>query len=355
MKNPFFVNRTYTITYAAAWILVAGIHVAVLYFASSQELIKAIIDSLVFNTLFAGIGLSLWYSIRFNDFSRGNPIDRLLNHLLIALVVLGIWLGSGYLILSGLWGENEIYHNFLNESITLRAISGFFLYSLIILIYYLYINYEDRKARIEKESTLKVQVREAEIDMLKAQINPHFLFNSLNSVSSLITTSPGQAREMIVKLSGFLRYSLENRQNGLTTLRVELENIRHYLEIEKVRFGDRLQFEIQVPDPCLEMTVPHMILQPLVENSIKHGVYESTEPVRIDLGAEQLPTGELRITVANDFDPGAPPRKGKGIGLQNTRNRLYLVYNCENCLATEMTTGRYFVYLRIPQTIPHEP
>jgi LytS/YehU family sensor histidine kinase len=199
-----------------------------------------------------------------------------------------------------------------------------------------------------------VQVKEAEIDRLKAQINPHFLFNSLNSVSSLITSQPEQAREMIVRLSGFLRYSLENRHNNLTSLRAELENIRYYLEIEKVRFGARLQFDFAVPEECLEMTIPHMILQPLVENSIKHGVYESTEPVRIELRAACGNRENLTVEISNDFDPEAPPRKGKGIGLINTRNRLYLAYNCENCLSVERTENRFTIKLSIPQTPVHE-
>ncbi|HBB93118.1 MAG TPA: histidine kinase [Bacteroidales bacterium] len=354
MKNPFLANRTYTITYSVAWILIAGIHAVVLWLASSQDLTIALTDSLLFNVLFAGIGLGLWYSIRYYDFRNSSPLDSFLNHILIALVVLGVWLGIGYLIMNNLWPENQEYHDFLDISIPWRAIAGFFLYSLIVLVYYLYINFEDRKTRIRKESTLQVQVREAEIDMLKAQINPHFLFNSLNSVSSLITSHPEQAREMIVKLSGFLRYSLESRHNGLTSLETELENIRHYLQIEKVRFGDRLLFDIRVPEPCLRLTVPHMILQPLIENSVKHGVYESTEPVRIDLAARQLEDGNLQITVANDFDPDAPPRKGKGIGLINTKNRLYLAYNCENCLTFEKTENRFMVHLTIPQQPLHE-
>jgi two-component system LytT family sensor kinase len=350
MKNPFLINRAYTLTYITAWILIAGIHAVVLWQASDLDPVYAITDSLVFNLLFAGIALGLWYSIRYYDINRAGFADRLLNHLLIAVVVLGAWLGIGYLILDNLWSEQTAYQEFLHNSLPWRLISGFFFYSIIILIYYLYINSEDRKARIQKESTLQLQVKEAEIDRLKAQINPHFLFNSLNSVSSLITGQPEQAREMLVRLSGFLRYALETRNNNLTSLQSELENIRYYLEIEKVRFGKRLLFAIDVPDECLGMTVPHMILQPLVENAIKHGVYESTEPVRIDLRASCRPGGNLNIEVSNDFDPEAPPRKGKGIGLINTRNRLFLAYNCETCLDVERAETRFTVKLNLPQT-----
>ncbi len=353
MKNPFLINRANTLAYIAAWILIAGIHAVVLWLASDQEPLTAITDSLIFNTLFAGIALGLWYSIRYYDFSRGGFADRLLNHLLIAVVVLGAWLGVGYVLLNLAGPGADAYHEFLTGSLPWRAISGFFFYSLIILIYFQYISAEDRKSRISKESALQLQVKEAEIDRLKAQINPHFLFNSLNSVSSLITSKPEQAREMIVRLSGFLRYSLESRHNNLTTLAAEIENIRYYLEIEKVRFGERLLFGLQVPEECLTMTIPHMILQPLAENAIKHGVYESTEPVRIELTAHAY--GEaLLVEMANDFDPEAPPRKGKGIGLINTKNRLFLAYNCNDCLTVERTESRFTIKMRIPQNTDHE-
>lgn len=354
MKNPFLINRTYTFTYIAAWILVSGIHAAVLWLASGLDLSVAVSDSLVFNVIFAGIALGLWYSIRYYDLNKAGFSDRLLNHLLIALIVLGVWLGISYLVLNTLWPDNPVYHSFLTGSLPWRGISGLFFYFLIIMIYYLYINSEDRKARISKESTLQLQVKEAEIDRLKAQINPHFLFNSMNSVSSLITTQPEQAREMLVRLSGFLRYALENKHNNLTSLATELENIRYYLEIEKVRFGSRLQFDFIVPEECLKMTIPHMILQPLVENSIKHGVYESTEPVKIELKASGNPDGTLAVEISNDFDPEAPPRKGKGIGLINTQNRLFLAYNCENCITVERTANRFTIKMTIPQLLNHE-
>jgi len=354
MRNPFLINRTYTITYIAAWILIAGIHATVLWLASGQELIVAVSDSLVFNVLFAGVALGLWYSIRYYDFNKSGFLEQLLNHLLIALIVLGVWLGSGYLILNGIWLDHADYHVFLVDSLTWRGLSGLSFYFLIILIYYLYMNSEDRKDRISKESSLKLQVKEAEIERLKAQINPHFLFNSLNSVSSLITSQPEQAREMLVRLSGFLRYALETRHNNITSFASEIENIRYYLEIEKARFGKRLQFDFIVPEECLKLTIPHMILQPLVENSIKHGVYESSEPVKIELKASCRGGETLMVEISNDYDPETPPRKGKGIGLINTRNRLFLAYNCENCLTVERTKNRFSIIMTIPQHLNYE-
>ncbi|MFO7615980.1 MAG: histidine kinase [Bacteroidales bacterium] len=354
MKNPFLINLTNTLAYTAAWILIAGVHAAILWRVTGMEPIPAIIDSLVYNLLFAGIGLALWYSIRYYNQERDSVTSRLLNHTLVALVVLGVWLGVGHLVLKNLLASTDGYVDFLTASIPWRAITGIFLYSFVVMVYYLYINSEDRQARIRKESALQLQVREAEIESLKSQINPHFLFNSLNSVSSLISRQPDQAREMIVRLSAFLRYSLETRSSGITTLEKELENIRYYLEIEKVRFGERLLFEIRVPEQCLKMTLPHMILQPLVENAIKHGVYESTDPVRVGLAAQLDDTGRLVLELTNDYDPDAPPRKGKGIGLINTRNRLLLEYDCPDCLEIDKKEASFTIRLNIPQTAKNE-
>ena len=223
-----------------------------------------------------------------------------------------------------------------------------FLYSIMVMIYHLYITQEDRKARIRKEGELQVQVREAEIDRLKSQINPHFLFNSLNSIASLTLDRPEEAREMIVKLSSFLRSSLEYKENELTELSEELEHVRQYLEIEKIRFGEKLLFKFELDDKCEKCLVPNMILQPLYENSIKHGVYESTEAVEI-LTRATLESKQLILTISNDYDPDMPSRKGKGIGLQNVHNRLQLIYQSSNFLRLSKKGSRFTAEIIIPQ------
>jgi LytS/YehU family sensor histidine kinase len=240
------------------------------------------------------------------------------------------------------------YHDFLDDSMPWRAISGLFLYSIMVMIYHLYITQEDRKARIMKEGELQVQVREAEIDRLKSQINPHFLFNSLNSIASLTLDRPEEAREMIVKLSSFLRSSLEYKENKLTELAEELEHIRQYLEIEKIRFGEKLLFKFDLDDKCEKCLVPNMILQPLFENSIKHGVYESTEAVEIITRAS-LVSKQLVLTISNDYDPDMPSRKGKGIGLQNVHNRLQLIYQSSNLLRLSKKGNRFTAEIIVPQ------
>ncbi len=348
MQNPFLERKTYSIAYGIAWILIIGIHVSVLYFFSDQGLVDSLIDGVVFNTLFALLGLSLWYAVRYYDSSRGAILDTFLYHFGTAALALALWLGLGYLIMMYVIPDLSDYQVFLEKSMPWRAISGLFLYSLMVMVYYLYINQEDRKARISKEADLNLQVREAEIDRLKSQINPHFLFNSLNSIASLTLDRPKQAREMIIKLSSFLRSSLEYKENELTDLTSELDHIRQYLEIEKIRFGDKLMFKFEVPESCIDCRLPNMILQPLFENAIKHGVYESTEPVEI-LTKVTKKANHLILSISNDFDPDIPSRKGKGIGIQNVDNRMQLVYQSSNLLQFRKTANRYTAELIIPQ------
>jgi len=152
MQNPFLVKKSYSIAYGTAWILLTGIHVCILFFFADQNLKNSFADALVFNSLFAILGLGIWFAVRYYDTSRGIILDTMLYHLGTAAVALALWLGAGYLILKYILAGHPDYLNFLEGSMPWRAISGLFLYSLLVLVYYLHINQEDRKARIRKEA-----------------------------------------------------------------------------------------------------------------------------------------------------------------------------------------------------------
>ena len=234
-------------------------------------------------------------------------------------------------------------------SIPNKVISGIIFYIVIALIYYLFIYYIKIQEKVNVESRLREVLKETELNMLKSQINPHFLFNSLNSISSLTITNPEKAREMVIKLSDFLRYSVSHNATSFTTLETEMANIQRYLEIEKVRFGEKLLFSFNLQGTCHNHQIPVMLLQPLFENAIKHGVYESTEQVSIVMDCEYK-EGYLEIKIVNDFDPDAHPRKGTGIGLNNIRERLRLLYKNDKLLRTKVDGTRFFVFLSLPNT-----
>jgi len=348
MLNPFIKNRNYLFMYLITWLVVAIVQTVILNYYQDIDLLASFLDSAVFNGILAFLGFNMWYVLRFNLKEQQSLFDLIINHILAAVLILAMWLAGGYFTLAALEAENTDYLNFLLLSLPWRAIIGAFIYLIFVLIYYMMLYYEDLQQKLKIEAELNNLVREAELNALKSQINPHFLFNSLNSISSLTMSDPDKAQEMVIKLSDFLRYSLSHDRNETTTLRRELENSERYLDIEKTRFGKRLKYVSHVPESCLDQQIPNMILQPLLENAIKHGVHNSTEEVLIELKC--IPHNEfLELHILNDFDPEAARPKGEGIGLKNIRNRLQLLYHRDDLLEIRMGKIEFEVTLRIPK------
>jgi LytS/YehU family sensor histidine kinase len=156
---------------------------------------------------------------------------------------------------------------------------------------------------------------------------------------------------MIIKLSGFLRYSLAHDPNNLIPLKQEIENMESYIAVEKVRFGEKLVFENHINEKCGTHKVPFLILQPLIENAIKHGVYESMEPVNVKVFCEPIENQQVKITVENDFDPNTVPRKGTGTGIKNIKERLRIIYQLNDLFSIEKTKNYFIVTL----VLPHKP
>jgi sensor histidine kinase YesM len=315
------------------------------------EFLSAFIDAFVLWFLFAIIGLSVWYTMRSAKPTKTNFITLFSQHFGTATLSLTLWLLAGNSLSEMFISSDLNYVHFIEKTIPLRLAMGFSAYMVLILTYYLIIYIRDLREKTEREIRLESEVREAELNLLKSQINPHFLFNSLNSVCSLTVYNPTRAHDMIIKLSEFLRYSLANGNNRFTRLSDEIQNIKRYLEIEKTRFGDRLLFNFEVNENCENFLLPGMILQPLFENAVKHGVYESTEPVTLYFTAK-ITNNLMEISLANNFDPEAPPRKGTGTGIRNIRERLRLIYNDENLLRILREPTRFTATLLIPNFVP---
>ncbi len=353
MFNPISKNKNYFISYLAIWAIIIASHTLVLNFFYGVNGWESLTDSLVFNLLFLLIGYSLWYVIRFNLKEKPSFFDLLFNHLLIALVVISLWLLLGYFSMQSFYGTDETYMTFLRNSLAWRAVMGLFYYLLFVMFYYLILYYDDLQEKLKVESKLQNLITSAELETLKSQINPHFLFNSLNSISSLTITSPEKAQEMVIKLSDFLRYSLSHDKNEKTSLRKEFENLKRYLEIEKVRFGKRLNFVYNIPENCYNQQIPNMILQPLIENSIKHGVYNSSDEVQVEISCKNE-KAYLVIEISNDYDPEVKKPKGEGIGLKNIRKRLQLIYLRTDLLETITDKMVFRAVLRLPKNMPYE-
>jgi len=264
-----------------------------------------------------------------------------------AIITSIIWVFLGYYILSNFLIKEKVYYEFINDSLAWRFVVGILFYAIIVSLNYVIIYYNNFREKELKESELNSLVKEAELKTLKYQINPHFIFNSLNSISSLTISNPEKAREMTIKLSDFLRSTLSKNEKMKTILSEELKTIKIYLDIEKTRFEEMFEYVEDISNECSSIEVPAMLLQPVFENAIKHGVYESIEKVIIKMNCKK--DGEyLKITIENNFDPEAVPRKGEGIGLTNIKSRLKLIYNQENLLTFTKENNIFKVNIFIP-------
>lgn len=347
MTHPVLGNRVWLIVWWLVWLLIAAVQSLLFYLVYGSFITVSIADSLISLLIYSGLALSLWYPFRFLNSGRRKAISLASNLVMTGVFTVAIWIIITKLITTAIFPDHEDYELYWDTTLPYRIATGVFIYALIVLTYYLtesLINLSERNAR---EARLESIVKETELKMLRSQINPHFLFNSLNSISSLTITNPEKARDMVVKLSEFMRYALSRKDEQPVTLRSELENLLLYLDIEKVRFGDKLTTEEHIEGDCLDFRIPVMLLQPLFENAIKHGVYESTEMVRITIRAKKT-DGYIEITISNNCNTSPSPRKGTGTGLTNVARRMELFYGSKASMKTVKENGIYSVSLFMP-------
>ena len=247
----------------------------------------------------------------------------------------------------GIITKNEAYKPWLHLTLPIRFV--------IILIFNCWVatngalrkNISVLDTRFQQQADASILLKEAELFKLRQQLQPHFLYNSLNSISALIMIAPDSAQEMIGKLSDFLRSSVKRESEDTVPVSEELEYIQSYLDIEAVRFGDRLRINIE--KSCTDdVMVPPFLLQPILENAIKFGLYGNTGIINISISiALELPM--LIITVTNPYDADNQPPRGTGFGLEGINRRLYLLYARTDLLETKKD-GRFFTtILKIPQ------
>lgn len=346
MNNPVLILRNF-VFYLFIWITVTVIHIFFLFNAASLSLSNALMDGIVFNSIYMALGLGLWYTAKFLSLESSSRMRFAVQHILAALFSSALWLGISIFILLSLLNAGPELSRFVLRTSGWRILIGVVSYVIITSFYYLYIFYNSYNEKLIKESELKSFAREAELKSLKYQINPHFLFNSLNSISSLTMTDPAKAREMTIKLSEYMRTTLAESEKKLHRIEDELKNARLYLDIEKVRFGSKFEYIEELESGCTSILIPPMILQPLLENAIKYGVYESLETVTIKLSCRKE-NQYLRLDIENNYDEESIPHSGEKIGLKNISNRLSLLYKQDNLLVTENKEGIFKVSIFVP-------
>ena len=345
MKHPLTNNYRLLGYYALFWAVIGVINLVLQVFWDNVPLTYSLLDIGTNYVLYPLLGSSIWYSNRYNSLEEVSIARLILFHFIAASILCAIWVYISYAIYQPFISKGN---NFLNNGLPSKIFAGYIMYIIYLVFFYAVNYYQSLKEKIKKEGEYKALIREAELQALKSQINPHFLFNSLNSISSLTVSNPEKAQEMVINLSTFMRYSLMHNEKEMVSFSRELENIKLYLSIEKVRFGKKLNAEFEIDAHCMEAEIPNMILQPLFENAIKYGVYETTEQVTIKTTCECDGT-VLKIKISNDYDSETVKRKGEGIGLRNIRKLMEIIYNLPDLMSITDHKTSFEVQLIIPQ------
>jgi len=346
MNHPLFRNKALLVWYFLFWIALSVVQFFLELRIFEISISISLVDVLVSNILFSILGLGIWYVVIGVNTDNRSKLYIIAYHGFALLIIVSFWLLVSSQIVFALF-DSDLIQAYKGKLLMSKGGLGSLFYVLIAVFFYTYFYYERLKEKSVEEDRLKNLVIETQLNALKSQINPHFLFNSLNSVSYLTMTEPLKAQDMVIKLSTFLRYSLKHNENQLVFLSQEIDHIKLYLEIEKVRFGDKLEAIFEIND-CQNCKLPNMLLQPIYENAIKYGVYETTSQVVIHTRIEK--SDKLMIySVSNNYDPDIVVKKGEGIGLLNIRKRLGLVYGDSTLLQVKSENQLFTVTLKIPQ------
>ena len=252
-------------------------------------------------------------------------------------------------ILKNALRDELAYIQMLDNSVVIRFWLAVLIISWVAIGSVLWYRQQENSQAEKRKSAAEKLARDAELYKLRQQLQPHFLFNSLNSISALAGSQPEQARKMIHQLSEFLRGTLRKEEHQWVSLSDELQHLSLYLDIEKVRFGHRLNTEIISDDKAGVLKLPPMLLQPLVENAIKFGLYDTTDAITVHIAAKAI-NGYLLIEVKNPFDPEtATPRQGTGFGLSSVQRRLYLLFARNDLFETSTEENIFTTTVKIPQ------
>ena len=343
-------DRKRLLPYLAAWIPVAGLLAILLELAGDMGWAEALLIAIPMSMLCAFQSLAFWYLCLATPLGRTSVRRLVAVHGTGAVVSCVLWLGAGRVWVftlqrTGLFDGGVA--RFTSQVPLLFAV-GVLLFVLASAVHYVMIAFEASVESERRALEQAVLARGAELRALKGQINPHFLFNSLNSISSLAGTDPRAARAMCVELANLFRSILRMGSQDRVPLSAELDLVSSQLAVEQIRFGPRLRVEFQVEDGCAGLLVPPLLLQPLVENAVTHGIAHLVEGglVRVQAGRKD---GMLAIAVENPFDESEVRQGEAGVGLENVRRRLAAIHGAQARLETTQRTGGIF---RSEMTLP---
>ncbi|MDP4285338.1 MAG: histidine kinase [Bacteroidota bacterium] len=346
MANSILSDKRLRIFFTAWWLVWILLQYIILK-QTNVDNIHAISDSIISNVLLATCGFFISNNMKYYLPRK----EKYWYILVVSLTVSFLWMlaqqGCMWLFLK----EGDPYIDVIHQSWGIRFGAGFLLISSMSMFSLLWYSQQEQREQDSRKTETERLSKEAELFKLRQQLQPHFLFNSLNSISALTGSNPEKARHMIHQLSDFLRGTLKKDEQQWNTLEEELQYLQLYLEIEKVRFGHRLQTEIVYNENMLRFKLPVLLLQPVVENAIKFGLYDTTDEVLIRIEATEEHRN-LKIVVKNPYDPEtSQPMKGTGFGLSSIKRRLFLLFARHDLLFTNKDNKYFITTILIPQIV----
>jgi LytS/YehU family sensor histidine kinase len=339
--------------YLLAWVPFAGLLFYLLTAFGGMTREEAAVLVPVLCVIFAFDCLSSWYTCKATPIESTGFLRLISTNLLAAGIMssLWVWIARGISRLLAYVPQFSRAHEDVVRNASLLFSTGILLYLLSVGMHYVLLALQQSQAAEKRLSAAKVLARDAELRALKTQINPHFLFNSLHSISALTSIDAGRAREMCVALADFLRLTLGMGEKTVIPLEEELALLHKYLAVEQIRFGARLRMEEDIDAAALTLTVPPLLLQPLIENAVNHGIANLPEGGWIRLFVQRTGEERLHIAVANNFDPDTPPRRRSGVGLANVQQRMDARYGKQAQFLLAKSDDRFEVTLEIPAEI----
>lgn len=347
--HPFLNTFNRLLLLLAGWMLLTASICGLL----STVFASTLLDSLL---LFAPLYLLCLVLILPNYYiCRGLPLGQtpwlmlLGSHALTLVVIAGLWsfVGQGYAgyldTISQSPAFTQLFTNSQPMNLTIVAIQ----FEIVVLLHYLFFAVEKTRDLEQAALQQKLMISQAELQTLKATVHPHFLFNALNTLANISLSAPEQAHRFCLLIAEFLRYSVAYSKKSLVTLGDELEHVQNYLGIERERFGSRLQTRFELDDRFNDVSVPPLLLFPVVENAIKHGIDSRIEGGTLTISTRES-GGLLVVEVANPVDELGRKLKGTGHGLASVERRLRSRYGDKALLKTIREAGAFRVQMFLP-------
>jgi sensor histidine kinase YesM len=347
--HPILAEWRRLFAYLGAWAIVGVLVAFQLVLAAPFGWVEALVFAVPLSLLLGFAGLGSFWVCAAAPLALSRLFRSLGTQLLAALLSSAMWLaaGKGWAFLLD---RTDVFPGLparLPQVAPLLLGLGGALFLLTSALHYLLGALASSQEAERRALQFEIASREAELRALRAQIHPHFLFNSLNSINALVGSRPEEARRLCVALADFLRRSLTLGSRETVPLSEELDLAEQLLSIEKVRFGDRLCHELRADERARACAVPPLLLQPLVENAVTHGIAQLIDGGRVRITAERR-GDELVVEIENPRDPDAPGRRGTGIGLANVQRRLAALHGSDASLRATPTREAFRVELRLP-------